>query len=143
MVGARTAAMGLNRIIDARIDAQNPRTAGRPLAGRQGHPGRIVAAGDGGRPRCCWLRRRCSIRLCLTAGPGRPRVLRPLRLLQALHRHWPTWCWASAWRLRRSGPGSPCAATSAGRSWCWGRRCSVWVAGFDIFYALQDVDFDR
>src|SRR5512139_1776639 len=31
MVGARTAAMGLNRIIDARIDAQNPRTAGRPL----------------------------------------------------------------------------------------------------------------
>src|SRR5512139_4051382 len=35
MVGARTVAMGLNRIIDARIDARNPRTAGRPLpAGR-------------------------------------------------------------------------------------------------------------
>src|SRR5512145_2659936 len=31
MVGARTAAMGLNRIIDARIDARNPRTATRPL----------------------------------------------------------------------------------------------------------------
>jgi 4-hydroxybenzoate polyprenyltransferase len=31
MVGARNAAMGLNRIIDARIDAENPRTAGRQI----------------------------------------------------------------------------------------------------------------
>ena len=31
MVGARTGAMGLNRIIDARIDAENPRTADRHL----------------------------------------------------------------------------------------------------------------
>src|SRR5207248_9226212 len=31
MVGARTLAMGLNRLIDAGIDARNPRTAGREL----------------------------------------------------------------------------------------------------------------
>src|SRR5664279_6414300 len=31
MVGARTAAMGLNRLIDADIDARNPRTAGRAI----------------------------------------------------------------------------------------------------------------
>ncbi|HEY8370153.1 MAG TPA: UbiA family prenyltransferase, partial [Thermodesulfobacteriota bacterium] len=31
MVGARTAAMGLNRLIDHRIDAANPRTASRAL----------------------------------------------------------------------------------------------------------------
>src|ERR1039457_3985372 len=31
MVGARTAAMGLNRLIDAEIDARNPRTAGRAI----------------------------------------------------------------------------------------------------------------
>ena len=31
MVGARTGAMGLNRIIDARIDADNPRTSDRHL----------------------------------------------------------------------------------------------------------------
>src|SRR5213596_3527898 len=31
MVGARSLAMGLNRLIDARIDARNPRTAGREL----------------------------------------------------------------------------------------------------------------
>ena len=35
MVGARSLAMALNRLIDARIDAANPRTAGRELpAGR-------------------------------------------------------------------------------------------------------------
>jgi len=32
MVGARSAAMGLNRVIDRTIDAKNPRTAGRPLS---------------------------------------------------------------------------------------------------------------
>src|ERR687893_3006965 len=31
MVGARSLAMGLNRLIDAEIDARNPRTAGREL----------------------------------------------------------------------------------------------------------------
>src|SRR5256884_3039462 len=31
MVGARSAAMGFNRLVDARIDAMNPRTAGRDL----------------------------------------------------------------------------------------------------------------
>ncbi len=31
MVGARTAAMAFNRIADAKIDALNPRTAGRPI----------------------------------------------------------------------------------------------------------------
>src|SRR5687767_10119316 len=31
MVGARTLAMGLNRLIDAELDARNPRTAGREL----------------------------------------------------------------------------------------------------------------
>src|SRR5512136_3137180 len=31
MVGARTAAMGLNRVIDAEIDARNPRTSSRAI----------------------------------------------------------------------------------------------------------------
>ena len=31
MVGARTLAMGLNRLVDAEVDARNPRTAGREL----------------------------------------------------------------------------------------------------------------
>ena len=37
MVGARTCAMAANRVIDRRIDARNPRTAGRPPA--RGPPG--------------------------------------------------------------------------------------------------------
>lgn len=38
MVGARTGAMGLNRILDARIDAENPRTADRHLPTGKVHP---------------------------------------------------------------------------------------------------------
>ena len=45
MVGARTAAMAANRVIDARIDALNPRTAGREIpSGRlTGRDGVVVA----------------------------------------------------------------------------------------------------
>jgi 4-hydroxybenzoate polyprenyltransferase len=43
MVGARSAAMGINRIVDARIDAENPRTAGREIpAGRLSMPSALM-----------------------------------------------------------------------------------------------------
>ncbi|HMM48601.1 MAG TPA: UbiA family prenyltransferase, partial [Miltoncostaeaceae bacterium] len=43
MVGARTLAMALNRLIDARIDAANPRTAGRELPSGRVSPGQVWA----------------------------------------------------------------------------------------------------
>src|SRR5438128_5217001 len=43
MVGARSLAMGLNRLIDARIDARNPRTAGRELPSGLLSPAAVVA----------------------------------------------------------------------------------------------------
>ena len=48
MIGARSLAMGLNRLIDAAIDARNPRTAGRELEavdeGRLEHREAVAAA---------------------------------------------------------------------------------------------------
>src|SRR6476646_5701536 len=43
MAGARTAAMGFNRIVDRHIDARNPRTAGRELPTGQVGLGAAVA----------------------------------------------------------------------------------------------------
>ena len=43
MVGARTLAMGLNRLIDAELDARNPRTAGRELPTGALSRGQVVA----------------------------------------------------------------------------------------------------
>ncbi len=41
MVGARSAAMGFNRLVDRRIDAENPRTADRALPAGQVSPGAV------------------------------------------------------------------------------------------------------
>src|SRR5664279_5074580 len=43
MVGARSLAMGLNRLIDAGIDARNPRTAGREIPSGLLKPAQVVA----------------------------------------------------------------------------------------------------
>src|SRR6478736_5692040 len=43
MIGARSLAMGLNRLIDASIDARNPRTAGRELPSGLLSPAQVVA----------------------------------------------------------------------------------------------------
>ena len=45
MVAARSAAMGFNRLVDARFDALNPRTAGREL------PRGVMTTNRGGRVR--------------------------------------------------------------------------------------------
>src|SRR5690606_31504907 len=42
MVGARTLAMGLNRVIDARIDASNPRTAQREIPAGELRPTQVL-----------------------------------------------------------------------------------------------------
>jgi len=141
MVGARTAAMGLNRIIDAHIDAQNPRTAGRPL------PAGKVTLGES------WLLVGVAITLLLFAAA----MLNPLCLLLApvalgffvLYAYCKRFtalahvvlglCLAAApvgaWIALRGDVGWPVLVLGA--------AVLFWVAGFDIFYALQDVDFDR
>lgn len=141
MVGARTAAMGLNRIIDARIDAQNPRTAGRPL------PAGTVSRFE------AWLLVLVATALLLTAAA----MLNPLCLALApvalgffvLYAYCKRFtalahvvlgiCLAAApvgaWIALRGDLGWPVLVLGA--------AVLFWVAGFDIFYALQDVDFDR
>lgn len=141
MVGARTAAMGLNRIIDARIDAQNPRTAGRPL------PAGTVSALE------AWLLVLGATALLLLAAA----MLNPLCLALApvalgffvLYAYCKRFtalahvvlgiCLAAApvgaWIALRGDLGWPVLVLGA--------AVLCWVAGFDIFYALQDVEFDR
>jgi 4-hydroxybenzoate polyprenyltransferase len=141
MVGARTAAMGLNRIIDARIDAQNPRTAGRPLPA-----GKVTLLES-------WLLVVGAVLLLLLAAA----MLNPLCLALApvalacfvLYAYCKRFtalahivlglCLAAApvgaWIALRGDVGWPVLVLGA--------AVLCWVAGFDIFYALQDVDFDR
>ena len=141
MVGARSSAMGLNRIIDARIDAGNPRTATRH-----------IPAGKVSR-REAWLFVSISTLMML----GAAWMLNPLCFILApvalalfvLYAYCKRFTSLAHIVLGICLAGAPIGAWIALRGdlqWpvvALGFAVLFWVAGFDIFYALQDVDFDR
>ncbi|HVR11715.1 MAG TPA: UbiA-like polyprenyltransferase [Thermoanaerobaculia bacterium] len=141
MVGARSAAMGWNRLVDRRIDAVNPRTAGRALPAGQVTPAFVagfVAA---------------SVALLVVAAWQ----LNPLALALSpvaiavvlLYSYTKRFTWASHLVLGLALAGAPLGAWIAVRGdvgappLVLGGAVLLWVAGFDILYALQDLDFDR
>jgi len=141
---ARFAAMGFNRIVDRRIDALNPRTKDRELpAGRLSlrQAGFAVAAG------CVVFVLAAGMlnRLCL--------LLSPLALGWILLYSYTKWWthWSHFWlggSLAIAPVGGYLAVTGAWSDPWWvllaiAAAVTVWVAGFDILYALQDEAFDR
>jgi 4-hydroxybenzoate polyprenyltransferase len=141
MVGARSAAMGFNRLVDRRIDAANPRTATRAL------PAGLVS------PAAVTLFVLASSALLVVAAWQ----LNPLALALSpvalgilfLYSYTKRFTWASHLVLGLSLAGAPLGAWIAIRGDVTPTPCVLaaavllWVAGFDVLYALQDVDFDR
>ena len=141
MVGARTAAMGLNRLIDAEIDARNPRTSGRAIpAGLLGKGSTalcIVAAtalllfaAARLNPLCLYLSPVALFFLVLYSYCKRFTALAHLVLGLCLGA-----APVGAWLAIRGEIGLPPLLLG----------CAVlfWSAGFDVLYALQDLEFDR
>lgn len=141
MVGARSAAMAFNRLVDQGYDALNPRTANRPLP-----QGRIS--------------RRATIFFILASAglfffaAGRLNdlawYLSPLALALVLfYSYTKRFTWASHLVLGACLAVAPTAGWIAVRGDIQGLpvllslAVLLWVAGFDILYALQDEDFDR
>ena len=141
MVGARSLAMALNRLIDGGIDARNPRTAGRELPSGQLSVAQVVLF--------------CAVSLALF-------LVAVWQLAPLTHRLWPipvagfvvypylkrvTWLchfWLGA--VDGLAPvGAWVAITNhlPWQAWLLGVAVALWVAGFDCFYALFDVDIDR
>jgi 4-hydroxybenzoate polyprenyltransferase len=141
MVGARSTAMGWNRLVDRRIDAANPRTAGRAL------PAGLVA------PRFVALFVAASAALLVLAAWR----LNPLALALSpvalavllLYSYTKRFTWASHLILGLALSGAPLGAWIAVRGnvtavpLLLAAAVLLWVAGFDVLYALQDLDFDR
>ncbi len=141
MVGARTAAMTFNRLADRRVDAVNPRTAGREL------PAGIVT-----RKQALWLIAASVLlfewacfrlnTLCL--------VLSPLALLVILgysytkrFTRYSHLVLGLALALAPIGAWVAVKGVIEGPAILLGFAVLCWVAGFDILYALQDMEFDR
>jgi 4-hydroxybenzoate polyprenyltransferase len=141
MVGARSAAMTFNRIADFRFDALNPRTRMRALPA--GHLSVRFAAG--------FTAVSCAL-LVLAAWELNPLAfkLSPLALALLLaYSYTKRFTWLSHLVLGACLGLSPIAAWIAlrgdiGRSVVLlGAAVTLWVAGFDILYACQDVEFDH
>jgi 4-hydroxybenzoate polyprenyltransferase len=141
MAGARTAAMGFNRIVDRHLDAKNPRTAGRELP--TGKVSLFAAALLTAVSGAAFVLAAASLgRLCL--------LLSPAALLLVLGYSFTkrfTWLChlllglaigiapAGAWIAVRGDLGGPALWLVA--------AVATWIGGFDILYALADRDFDR
>jgi 4-hydroxybenzoate polyprenyltransferase len=141
MGAARTLAMVLNRLIDREIDARNPRTANRAL------PRRLLSARE--MALFCALSLALLVLaawqlnpLCLQLLPGAVVVL-------VGYSYTKRFTWASHFVLGLADALAPIggwvAVTGAlaPEALLLGFAVGVWIAGFDVLYACQDVEFDR
>lgn len=141
MVGARSAAMGWNRLVDREIDAANPRTAQRALPAGLVTPGFItlfVAASLALLLLAAWRLNP----LCL--------ALAPLAIVVLLgYSYTKRFTWAAHLALGLALGGAPLGAwiavtgALAPTPFLLAGVVVTWVAGFDVLYALQDEAFDR
>ena len=140
MIGARTAGMTLNRIIDAGIDARNPRTADRAI------PKGLIKVKE------AWVFTFVSIGLLVLATfflAPITRVLWPLVVLGFVVYPYTkrfTWlCHLALGIANGLAPGAAWVAVTGDIGWTpvfiWA-GAALWVAGFDVIYALLDRDFD-
>ena len=141
MVGARSLAMALNRLIDAGLDARNPRTAGRELPSGQLSAAQVLLFCAG------------SLALFLAAVWQLDPLVRWLWPIPVagfvVYPYLKRWTWLCHFWLGALDGLAPVGAWVAitGRlpweSWTLGAAVALWVAGFDLFYALFDLEVDR
>jgi 4-hydroxybenzoate polyprenyltransferase len=148
MVFARSAAMAFNRLADQRFDAANPRTAGRHLPA-----GKLTRRTVWVFLAACSALFVASTALFLLAEPPNPWPLIlsvPVLLFVFAYSYTKRFTALSHFWLGASLFLAPVAAWVAIRGLddlaipvVMGAAVLFWVAGFDIFYACQDVEFDR
>ena len=141
MIGGRTLAMSTNRLVDRAIDARNLRTAGRHLPRGLLRPVEVGA-----------MAAASALLLLVSAWQLNPLCLKlaPLAMLFLVGYHYTKYfTWTSHWVL-----GFTDGIAAAG-GWIAVREAldlpalllwftvTVWIAGFDLIYACQDVEFDR
>ena len=141
MVGARSAAMGFNRVVDARFDALNPRTANRELprgAMTVREATLFVVAASAVFVYAAWR----LGPLCAALSP----VALGIVFWYSLAKRYTTWTQLFLGLAMAVAPiGGWFAAGGRGgwQPWLLGLAIGTWVAGFDVLYACQDLDFDR
>jgi len=141
MAGARTLAMSVNRLVDRFIDAANPRTARRHLPAGLLAPWQVAAAAVV-----------AGALLLLSAWMLNPLclALAPLAVLFLVgYSYTKRFTWLSHWILgftdgiAAAGGWIAVRAAFAPPVYVLWFALTVWIAGCDLIYAGQDVEFDR
>ena len=141
MVGARSGAMGLNRIIDREIDRANPRTRNREL------PMGIIMVSE-----AVLFTIISFVILILSAYMLNPLCLKlsPIAIaVLFLYSYTKRFTWATHFVLGLSLSAAPMGAWIAVRGTFDAEILPItvavifWLAGFDTLYALQDIEFDK
>src|SRR5579864_1258684 len=141
MVGARSAAMTMNRIADLRYDKLNPRTQNRALATGQ------LSLGF------AWMFTLISAAVLVVAAWQLNRLaleLSPVALavlfFYSYTKRFTTWSHLVLGFCLGMSPAAAWIAVRGSLDWRMLILCAavtLWVGGFDVLYACQDVDFDR
>ena len=141
MVGARSAAMALNRLIDAGLDARNPRTARREL------PAGLLGRGE------VWVFTFISLAVLVVASVNLSppcRYLWPIPVAAfVIYPYLKRVTWFCHYGLGLTLGIAPAAAwvavagEAAPAAWLLFFAVGLWVGGFDVIYGIFDVDFDR
>jgi 4-hydroxybenzoate polyprenyltransferase len=140
MVGARSLAMSINRLVDAEIDARNPRTATRELPAGLLSRAQVWAF--------CGLALALYLAACFQLDPI-VRWLAPIPIIGfVVYPYLKRYTWLSHFWLGAVDGLAPLGAWVAitGRlpweAWALGAAVAVWIAGFDFFYSLFDREVD-
>lgn len=140
-IGARTGANAINRVIDMKFDAKNPRTSHRQLPQGLMKKSEVILFTLG-----------CFALLIIAAFMLNPLcvMLLPVALILLIsYSYTKRFTWACHIALGVTCAGAPVGAwiaVAGNISWTClflGAANALWVAGFDIIYGSQDVDFDR
>jgi 4-hydroxybenzoate polyprenyltransferase len=141
MVAARSAAMGFNRLVDARIDALNPRTANRELpraAMSRREAAAFVTTASLAFVYAAW---RLNT-VCFLLSP----VALGIVFWYSLAKRYTTWTQLFLGLAMAVAPvGGWLAVGGRGgwEPWLLALAIGAWVGGFDVLYACQDLEFDR
>jgi 4-hydroxybenzoate polyprenyltransferase len=140
MIGARSLAMSINRLVDAEIDARNPRTATREIPSGVLSRAQVVTF--------CALALALYLLACFQLDPI-VRWLAPIPIVGfVVYPYLKRFTWLSHFWLGAVDGLAPVGAWVAitGRlpweAWALGAAVAAWIAGFDLFYSLFDRDVD-
>jgi 4-hydroxybenzoate polyprenyltransferase len=141
MVGARSFAMAVNRLVDAAIDARNPRTAARELPAGRLRRSQVIAFA-------------LASLLVFVVGVSQlapitrwlaPLVVIPMVIYPYLKRFTPL-CHLWLGAVDGLAPVGGWVAVTGHfdlAAWLLGAAVACWIAGFDVIYATMDIDVDR